>query len=195
MTHSAQNVGSMPSSYTMPIGEHGAAQPPPQPEEQTMPAEIGAMYERLVTLNRQAFEGSHYDVAYHALMAALHCAQEARDADRLAAVEVTATEQLAWIDAQASAYRHSTASADARHHHVSIFTTLARQARARQRMVRGEPVEPERDEPIARTLHQRLVPRGAQCPHARVAGRHARADSRQAGATAVGDGELDAAGA
>jgi hypothetical protein len=94
------------------------------------------MYEQFIALNRAAFEGRHFDGAYHALDGALVCARDLQDADRLAAVEATATEQLAWIDAHDPAYHHSTAAAKTRGH-ASIFATLAAQAHGRRVIVRG----------------------------------------------------------
>ena len=94
------------------------------------PQDVRTMFERLMTLNREAFEVGHYSTAYHALAAALHEVQEQQAAQNLCRVQQVAEEQLAWIDSAAPGYEHSTASAKTRGH-TSIFTLLAHQAHAR----------------------------------------------------------------
>jgi hypothetical protein len=66
---------------------------------------------------------------------ALACGRDLEDADRIAAVEKAAIEQLAWIDAHDPGYDHSTPSARSRGQHDSIFAMLAHQAHARWRML------------------------------------------------------------
>jgi hypothetical protein len=95
------------------------------------------MFERLMTLNREAFEAGHYNTAYHALAAALHEAQEEQEAQDLCRVQQVAEEQLAEIDKAEPAYEHSTPSAASRGH-TSIFAMLARQAHARFLMLQEE---------------------------------------------------------
>jgi hypothetical protein len=97
----------------------------------------GTMFERLMMLNREAFDAGHYNTAYHALAAALHEAQEHQVAEDLCRVQQVAEEQLAWIDRAAPGYEHSTASADTRGH-TSIFMLLAHQAHARFLMLQEE---------------------------------------------------------
>ncbi len=87
------------------------------------------MYERLMAVNQQAFEAGLFNVAYHALAAALYCARQLPDNQGLHAVERVAREQLAWIDQNAPGYEHSSESA-AQRNHESIFLALARQAAA-----------------------------------------------------------------
>ncbi len=100
----------------------------------TVPIDLAAVYEQLMAINRETFAAGHYDVAYHALDAALACARDLADADRLTTVEATAAGQLAWIDAHDPQYEHSTASARTRGH-SSVFAMLAHQAGARRRML------------------------------------------------------------
>ena len=95
------------------------------------------LYRRLTAINQEAFTAREYDVAYHALMAALHCAQTLKDAHGLGDIERTAQEQLAWIDSHAPDYEHSTSSAHKRGH-LSIYHTLARQAGTRVRIIQAE---------------------------------------------------------
>jgi hypothetical protein len=77
-------------------------------------------YEQLLALNQAAFAGGHHEVAYHALMAALHCAEQARDLSRLADVSRRCREQLQAIDRIAPAHRLSSQSARAAGHR-SVF--------------------------------------------------------------------------
>jgi hypothetical protein len=99
--------------------------------------DVRTMFERLMTLNREAFEAGHYSTAYHALAAALHEAQEHQAAPDLCRVQQVAEEQLAGIDRAAPTYEHSTPSAASRGH-ISIFAMLARQAHARFLMLQEE---------------------------------------------------------
>nr|CAA9268931.1 hypothetical protein AVDCRST_MAG63-2835 [uncultured Armatimonadetes bacterium] len=99
--------------------------------------ECGDLYERLMHINREAFDGAHYDTAYHALAAALHFAQDQRDEGRLSAVARIASEQITWIDRHTPAYHHSTTSAVARGND-SIYAMLSRQAHTRAQILRQE---------------------------------------------------------
>ncbi len=85
------------------------------------------LYEQLMAVNQAAFAARLFNVAYHALAAALHCARQLPDDQSLHAVERVAREQLAWIDQNAPEYEHSSASA-AERNHDSFFLVLARQA-------------------------------------------------------------------
>jgi hypothetical protein len=87
------------------------------------------VFDRLLTLNHEAFAAGRYNAAYHALAAALHVAHALQDTEGLARVERLVGEQLVWIDDMAPEYEHSTPSAATRGHH-SIFTLLAHQAQA-----------------------------------------------------------------
>ncbi|HEY1373207.1 MAG TPA: hypothetical protein VGH50_12105 [Candidatus Binatia bacterium] len=99
---------------------------------------IREFYRDLMRINRECFEGREFDIAYHALMAALHCAQQLKDIPYLREIERIAMEQLKYIDAHHPEYEHSTASASNRNH-VSVFQTLARQAKARITIVQNTP--------------------------------------------------------
>ena len=96
------------------------------------------IYRDLMQMNRKCFEGEKFDIAYHALMAALHCAQELKDIPYLQEIERAANEQLKYIDANHAEYEHSTVAASKRNH-VSIFQTLARQANARIVIIQNTP--------------------------------------------------------
>ena len=95
-------------------------------------------YRDLIRLNRQCFEAREFDIAYHCLMAALHCAQELKDIPYLREVENTAGDQLRYIDAYHPEYEHSTAAAATRNH-ASIFQTLSLHANARIVIIQNTP--------------------------------------------------------
>ena len=91
------------------------------------------LFERLMVLNRAAFDAAHYNTAYHVLAAALHEAYARSDDDQLALVQRIAAAQLAGIDRDAPVYAHSTSSATARGR-TSIFTLLVRQAHTKMQL-------------------------------------------------------------
>ncbi|HKA34292.1 MAG TPA: hypothetical protein VKH64_13810 [Candidatus Binatia bacterium] len=103
-------------------------------DEQT----IRDFYRDLIRINRESFQGEEFDIAYHTLMSALHCAQQLKDIPYLREVERVANEQLKYIDAHHPEYEHSTVSASNRNH-VSVFQTLARQASARVTIIQNTP--------------------------------------------------------
>ncbi len=86
------------------------------------------LYNRLIDINKQAFDAGLYDAAYHALMSALHCAAELKSNEPLIKVRTIATEQIKWIDENEPDYEHSTSSALKHHLPESIFTRMAIQA-------------------------------------------------------------------
>ena len=84
-------------------------------------------YERLLDVSRAAHGNGQHEVAYHALVAAMHAADDGADAARLREVEREAEAQIAWIDRHAPGHRLSTHSAG-RHGHPGVYAMLARQA-------------------------------------------------------------------
>jgi len=86
-------------------------------------------YARLLVINRQAFSEAHYEVAYHALAAALHAAGDAADATRVRQIQNLAIQQRDWIDEHRPEHRLSSTSARGRGQQ-SIFFMLERQAAA-----------------------------------------------------------------
>ncbi len=97
------------------------------------------MFDQLMDINKEAFEQEHYEVAYHALAAALHCAillEEKQAA--LTILEQRACEQRDWIDAAASHHPLSSQSA-VLHGHRSVYATLVRQIQTRELMERYRP--------------------------------------------------------
>jgi glutamate-1-semialdehyde aminotransferase len=94
-------------------------------------------FEQLLGINADAFAAGRYEVAYHALMAALHAAQDASDPSHLRRVQQLADQQQDRIDAEAP--RHRLASDVARRHGViGIFRMAARQASARAAIVQRD---------------------------------------------------------
>jgi hypothetical protein len=101
----------------------------------TAPGSNQEIYDQLMRINEQAFGQGYYEVAYHALAAALHCALLMKGQALLTALEQRAREQRDWIDTAASGHALSSQSA-ALHGHVSIYTSLLKQIQARQLMLR-----------------------------------------------------------
>ena len=81
-------------------------------------------FARLMALSRSASDAGHHEVAYHALMAARHGAEDAGDVDQLGQVAREARGQLAGIDARSPGHHLSSRSSHARGV-VSIFETGA----------------------------------------------------------------------
>jgi hypothetical protein len=82
-----------------------------------------------MVINREAFSGEHYEVAYHALAAALHSACDDADQERVRSVQEIAIEQRDWIDEHEPEHRLSSKSARKRGQQ-SMFSMLERQAAA-----------------------------------------------------------------
>ncbi len=94
------------------------------------------VYQQLLAINSDAHEHASYEVAYHALAAALHAANGDHDEPGVLTVKKLAEEQIEWIDAHDSA--HPLASASPRERgHASMYAMLAQQANAMAVMLRG----------------------------------------------------------
>ena len=65
-------------------------------------AEVHGLYEQAVALNDHAFTAGQYAVAYHALLAALHCAEAGGDEAQLTDLSRRAKQLVAWVDARVS---------------------------------------------------------------------------------------------
>ena len=109
-----------------------------------------SLFDRLLVLSREAHARGQHEVAYHALTAAMHAADDARDVRALAELGREAESQIAWIDRNAREHRLSTTSA-ARHQHPGVYAMLARQIAAHEEMrtpraAPGHAAEPE-DQP------------------------------------------------
>ena len=108
------------------------------------PIETGAaLFGRLLAMSRTAHARGQHAVAYHALAAAMHAADDAGDLDALAEVGREAAAQIAWIDRFEPEIRLSTSSAR-RHDHPGVYAMLGRQAAAHEKMAAPrQPVPPE----------------------------------------------------
>jgi hypothetical protein len=96
------------------------------------------IYDQLMDINKQAFGQGYYEVSYHVLAAALHCALLLEEQALLTALEQRASEQRDWIDSSAS--RHPLSSQSASLHGLpSVYTNLLRQIQTRELMQRHTP--------------------------------------------------------
>jgi hypothetical protein len=93
--------------------------------------ELRNLYQQFLDHNAQAFVGRQFQVAYHALAAAMHCAQALREHHLLAEVQRRAEQQGRWIDTETPDHHLSSRSAQVRGH-TSIFASLVKQAHAIQ---------------------------------------------------------------
>src|SRR5262249_10948867 len=87
-------------------------------------------FAQLTGIDHGAFEAGRYEVAYHALMAALHAAQDVGDLEHLREVGRAAERQQDRIDADGPGHRLSSHEAK-KHGAMGIFRMAARQASAR----------------------------------------------------------------
>src|SRR5215510_13496467 len=103
----------------------------------TAESKLRDVYSRLIQINQEMFTDAEYDIAYHALSGALHCAAGLREINYLVQLEHLADDQLAWIDAHDPDYEHSTQSS-AKRSLVSIYKNLAKMADARVAIIQNE---------------------------------------------------------
>jgi hypothetical protein len=103
-----------------------------------MPADRDALRDwsaRALAICREAAAAGHYETAYHALMAALHAAEENGDAPLLDTIAQVAGEQQHAIDALDQVHLLSSKSAADRGH-LPVFQLAQRQAAMRATMAR-----------------------------------------------------------
>ncbi len=91
--------------------------------------ELRQAYQEFLDQSVRMFSGKQFEVAYHALAAAMHCAEALQDASLIADVQATAEKQGKWIDTNAPDHKLSSMHAKMRGNE-SIFVTLARHAHA-----------------------------------------------------------------
>jgi hypothetical protein len=118
-------------------------------ETQTPDVELAGMFEQLLTLNTQSFAARHFEVAYHLLASAMHCARDLKDRTRLGVVKQAALDQGRWIDGNAQQHPLSSLRARARGNE-GIYLELARTADS---MVLQVQVDEEVEK--VRRLHER----------------------------------------
>jgi hypothetical protein len=105
---------------------------PTQPDGNHLPVE--QLFDELLALSRDAHAGRHHEVAYHALIAALHAAQDANDHAGMRVIVDEARAQIDWIDRHDPAQRLSTTSAAGRNH-PGVYAMLGRQAQTMADMI------------------------------------------------------------
>ncbi len=102
------------------------------------PSEAVDLFNLLISASRKALATAHFEAAYHALAAALHCAQDMKDANRLDEVAKEARLQLQHVNTIASTNTMSSFAAAERPSGVDLYDTLAHTASARAQMVRHD---------------------------------------------------------
>jgi hypothetical protein len=102
-----------------------------------------SFFDRLLALSREAHGCGFHEVAYHALIGAMHAAQSGHDRAGVALTADEAREQINWIDTHVPGHRLSTSSA-ARHDHPGVYAMLCRQAEMVVRQLAREAGREER---------------------------------------------------
>jgi hypothetical protein len=99
-----------------------------------MKCDDARLWDALIDASREAHARGQHAVAYHALAAAMHAADDQSNGEQLGEVEREAKRQLDWIDEYAHHDRLSTRSASTRSH-PGVYTLLARTAGAHVQMI------------------------------------------------------------
>jgi hypothetical protein len=107
---------------------------------ESTPSPTGNLYPVLLAAHHAAFDAGHYETAYHALMAALHSAQDQHDARRLDEIAVLAASQQQRIDTDTPEHRLSSATAATRGH-SAMLTLASHQAQAQALLARRRAAE------------------------------------------------------
>jgi len=107
----------------------------PDPRESETSARV--LVEELLRINAGAYEAGRYEVAYHVLAAALHCAEELSDLELATMVQQRAERQQAVLDGAVPAHQLSTTGAAGRGTNA-LFTSLARTAHAAATRIKGQ---------------------------------------------------------
>lgn len=68
-------------------------------------------YEQFMGLSQKMLGSGHYEVAFHALQAATHCAEDLKDEQRLIAIQQAAEAQQDLVDTKAPSHWMSTKAA------------------------------------------------------------------------------------
>lgn len=102
-----------------------------------MTFDLAKVYPRLMAQSAAAFAAGRYETAYHLLMAALHCAADAGDAERLAEVARACREQQKALDGGAPNHRLSSRTAR-QNGHAPILEMGATTAEAAAKRLKSE---------------------------------------------------------
>jgi hypothetical protein len=89
--------------------------------------DLNRLFHTLLDLNVGAFTSRHFEIAYHLLEAALHCAHDLGDSAALQRVCDLAFEEGAWIDENRPSHWLSSQSAQAQGG-LAVFHSCARLA-------------------------------------------------------------------
>jgi hypothetical protein len=100
------------------------------------------IYDQLMDINEEAFEQGYYEVAYHALAAALHSGLLLEEQGVLEELEQRTLEQRNWIDTYDSEHPLSSQSASSRGH-VDVYTSLLLQIQTRKLMQQTAHLHPD----------------------------------------------------
>jgi hypothetical protein len=95
------------------------------------------LHDQLIEVSRKALELKQYEVAYHSLQAALHCALEIKDEQLLLCIQLEADRQRAFVDAVSPDHRLSSLKAAERGGN-NLYGILAQQAIVYRNQVRQE---------------------------------------------------------
>lgn len=94
------------------------------------------LYEGSLAIGRQAIDAGLFEVAFHALSAALHCAERLEDVARVQAIDDVARETQQRIDREHPDHRIGSRAASDRGH-TPLFNTLSLHAQALAARLRG----------------------------------------------------------
>jgi hypothetical protein len=98
--------------------------------------DLNQCYDVLLAMDRETLADAQYELAYHALAGALHCAEAAGDAERVEHIRALAEEHRWRVDAEEPPHRILSAAAALRGYQ-SLFETLAGQSAAVLARLRG----------------------------------------------------------
>jgi hypothetical protein len=84
------------------------------------------MYEHLLAISRRALSEASFEVAYHSLTAAMHCAKDLKNVTFLREVLLEAEKQKKVLDTTYPEHSLSSTTAASRHHE-GVYSSLQRQ--------------------------------------------------------------------
>jgi len=100
--------------------------------------DVAGVYDDALRMSREAFAQQHYNVAFHALSAALHAAYDLSDEARLSTVGALAHEQCGWLAAHEQEHEppgELSAPFAAGSGSRSLWDVLCEEVETRQRML------------------------------------------------------------
>jgi hypothetical protein len=110
------------------------------PHSREADTKVRVLMEQLLRINTDTYQAGLYEVAYHVLAAALHCADELADPELVTAVQELAERQQAELDQGVPAHPLSTTGATGRGTNP-LFTSLGRTAHAAAIRIKGQQVQ------------------------------------------------------